>query len=297
MKKFILLGIILIWSTLVFALENTENDFSLEGTLELFKDAENLEAFEISLNEEKNYISNLDLNNDGEIDYIKVIDFFENNVHAIVLQIDINDQESQDIAVIEIEKSGEHSAELQIIGDSDVFGENVIVEPFEVNESTNGRGGPSCNYTFAKIVINVWTWPTVRYIYTPRYRPYVSPWRWRLYPNYWKPWRPHPLNILTSRRPVYRLKCHTIPARRFTSVHKIYKPKRRHSVSVKKNYKTTTVVKSKRGNVIGQKTKKTTVTNTGKNKAVKKTTTKKGVKKKNGNVKKKTKTVRKKKGN
>ena len=102
--------------------------FSLEGALELFKKAESPEAFEKLLNDADNYVNNLDLNEDGEVDYIRVEDRMEGDVHAIVLQVPVSESESQDVAVIEIEKTGAEEAILQILGDEDVFGETRIVE-------------------------------------------------------------------------------------------------------------------------------------------------------------------------
>ena len=50
------------------------DNFSLEGALELFKQAESPEHFEELLNKEDHQVNNLDLNEDGDIDYIRVID-------------------------------------------------------------------------------------------------------------------------------------------------------------------------------------------------------------------------------
>ena len=285
MKNFILLALMFNLNISAYA-ETIESEFSLEGALELFKDAQNLEEFEKSLNDEQNYISNLDLNQDDETDYIKVIDLHEGDAHAIVLQIDINENEAQDIAVIEVLKTGDESAEIQIVGDSDIFGDDTIVEPYQIEATPNQKGGPSADYTFARVVINVWAWPSVRFIYRPNYRPYVSPWRYRYYPRYWKPWRPHPVNLLISRRPVFRLGFHSVPTRRFTTVHRVYAPKRRQSVTVKR----TTVVRNKNGAVVKRKTTTTTVSKNRNNAVTKKTTTKKVHKNKNGAKKKVTRT-------
>src|SRR6185503_18278786 len=105
------------------------DNFSLQGALAMFQKAASPEDFEKLLNSEDNHVNNLDLNNDGEIDYIRVIDNSEKSAHAFVLQVVISEKESQDIAVIEIEKTGDTTAILQIIGDEDMYGEQVIVEP------------------------------------------------------------------------------------------------------------------------------------------------------------------------
>ena len=48
--------------------------FSLEGALELFKKSSSPEEFERMLNDEDSKVNNLDLNGDGDIDYLRVID-------------------------------------------------------------------------------------------------------------------------------------------------------------------------------------------------------------------------------
>ncbi|MEY3420116.1 MAG: hypothetical protein RIR48_396, partial [Bacteroidota bacterium] len=177
--------------------------FSLEGALELFKNATSPEDFEKQLNSENNHVNNLDLNGDGDIDYVKVISKVDKDIHLFILQVPVSATENQDIAVIEVEKTGKEEAILQIIGDEDIFGEEIIVEPSDGTdvEEEDGGKGPMYNREDAIVVVNVWGWPTVRYIYAPAYRPWVSPWRWSLYPTWWRPWRPltwsvwHPFRI------------------------------------------------------------------------------------------------------
>ena len=79
---------------------------SLEAAIELFKKSDSPEDFEKRLNSENNDVNNLDLNEDGEIDYIRVVDNSAGDVHALVLQVAVSEKESQDVAVIEIEKQG-----------------------------------------------------------------------------------------------------------------------------------------------------------------------------------------------
>ena len=70
--------------------------FSLYGALEMFKESKDIEAFEQALNEENNFVNNLDLNEDGDIDYIRVEDHMEKGVHALVLQAVIGKKDMQD---------------------------------------------------------------------------------------------------------------------------------------------------------------------------------------------------------
>jgi hypothetical protein len=249
------------------------DNFSLQGALQLFQNAASPEDFEKQLNTESNHVNNLDLNGDGDIDYIRVVDKSEKDMHVFILQVPVSEKESQDIAVIELEKTGDTTAVLQIIGDEDIYGEQVIVEPGEGdedNETDNNNGsGPNANYEYKypRIVVNVWFWPSVRYVYTPLYRPWVSPWRWHSYPVWWKPWRPFAWHVW---RPFHVRHHHSfavVRTHRVVHAHRIYTPVRtssgavrtRHSTAVG-NYRVTrtkTSVTGPRGNTTT--VKKTTV--------------------------------------
>src|SRR5689334_4989077 len=65
--------------------------FSLQGALAMFQKASSPEDFEKLLNSEDNHVNNLDLNNDGDIDYIRVVDNSEKEAHAFVLQAVISE--------------------------------------------------------------------------------------------------------------------------------------------------------------------------------------------------------------
>lgn len=268
--------------------------FSLEGALELFKKAASPEDFEKLLNAENNNVNNLDLNEDGETDYIRVVDNMDGDVHAIVLQVPVSETESQDVAVIEIEKQGADQAILQILGDEDIFGKQVIVEPFDEEAKSNGRGGPSAEYEMARVVVNVWLWPSVRYVYRPGYTVWVSPWRWSYYPSFWKPWRPRPWHTFYVGARPYRGYYHPVTVHRVVRAHTVYVPRRTSSKVV---HTKTTVIKKSPGRKTAVATQKTTTVRgrNGNVQAQRKTTTVKG---KNGNVKakKSTTTVRKKRG-
>lgn len=209
------------------------DNFSLEGALEMFKTSASLEEFEAKLNDESNSINNLDLNEDGDVDYIRVIDNVDDDGigHAIALQVPVNEEESQDIAVIAIEKVAEEDAVLQIIGDELLYGEDHIVEPFDAEGEMEGRG-PTATMTFRAVRINVWSWGLVRFIYGPRYMPYVSPYRWNVYPRAWRPWRP--VSVVTFRPRVvrYRRPYRVTTTRRVVRAHSIYTPRRKSSTVV-----------------------------------------------------------------
>jgi hypothetical protein len=257
------------------------DNFSLQGALQLFQKAGSPEEFEKLLNTEDNHVNNLDVNGDGDIDYVRVVSKVEKDVHAFVLQVPVSENESQDIAVVELEKTGPENAVIQIVGDEDIYGEQTIVEPGEgdedeeVNEEKGG-GGPSVGeYTFEnfnsmRVVVNVWVgWPCVRFVYGPTYRVWVSPWRWGVYPAWWRPWRPFAWRVWHPFRVRHRVGFAVVRTHRVVHAHRIYHPTRvssvtvrtRHNASVTR-YRTTrsATVKTKHGTVKVKSTRtKTTV--------------------------------------
>ncbi|MCH2081133.1 MAG: hypothetical protein MK226_02025 [Saprospiraceae bacterium] len=295
------------------------DNFCLEGALTLFKQASSLEAFEEALNREGNNINNLDLNEDGEIDYVRVVDNMEGNLHAIALQVPFSKSESQDIAVIAIEKTGDEQAVLQIIGDETLYGEDYFVEPFDEGAS-GGNGGPSADLEFRRVVVNVWLWPSVRFIYRPGYRVWVSPFGWGVYPRWWRPWRPRPWRVFYPRTVVYRPRYHVVRTPRVVRAHRVYTPRRTTSrVVVAKSTtrvrttargttvtktstprrttvtKTSTTVGKKNNGTVGARKKTTTVSKTNRGKTTttrKRTTTTKAKKKGNTVTRSRTKTTK-----
>lgn len=219
------------------------DNFSLQGALEMFKKAESTEEFEKLLNTEDNKVNNLDLNEDGEIDYIKVIDNSEKDAHAFVLQAAISETENQDIAVIELEKTADDKAVVQVVGDEDIYGEPIIVEP---KDEIKANAGTSTS----TVVVNVRQWPNVRYVYGPSYRAWVSPWGWRSRPVGWHPWRPVRYHVFHPYRSTYYNRYAVVHTHRVVHAHRIYTPVRTTSVSVRtkhqssvNHYRTTRTIK------------------------------------------------------
>ena len=80
-----------VWAVLAFSfatsqaqdkttVEATSSDISenldLEAVASVFGESKDLEEFEKKLNDPKTQISNLDLNEDGEVDYLRVLEEF-----------------------------------------------------------------------------------------------------------------------------------------------------------------------------------------------------------------------------
>jgi hypothetical protein len=88
--------------------EATDPDISenldLEAVASLFGDSGDLQDFEYLLNDPEKQISNLDLNEDGMVDYLRVIEATEEGTHVIVIQAVIGEDKYQDVATIEVQK-------------------------------------------------------------------------------------------------------------------------------------------------------------------------------------------------
>ena len=80
------------------------DNLNLYAVMKLFQGSETLESFERNLNDENTRINNLDLNGDNFIDYIRVIDYVDRDVHNIVLRVAINKRENQDVAVFTVQR-------------------------------------------------------------------------------------------------------------------------------------------------------------------------------------------------
>jgi hypothetical protein len=141
------------------------------------------EEFEQMLNNPETKVNNLDLNGDGYIDYMRVFDIQEANVHAFVIQAVISERERQDIAVITLEKLANGRAIVQITGDEAIYGIETIIEPSREVYLYAGS-------TTYRETVNVWNWPSVQFIYGPHYNVWVSPWGWGSRPIWWRAWRP-----------------------------------------------------------------------------------------------------------
>jgi hypothetical protein len=215
------------------------DNFSLQGALELFKKAGSPEEFEKLLNSEDSKVNNLDLNEDGNTDYIRVVSKKEEGVQVFVLQALVSEKESQDVAVIELEKTGKDNAVVEIVGDEDIFGEETIVEPEEGHETGFNEGfsmlagGPNTEYSANGIIVNVWAWPCVRYVYAPSYVVWVSPFTWRAHPVWYRPWRPLAWHVYRPIRYRYRPHYAVVTTRRVVVAPRIYKPMRVTSVTVR----------------------------------------------------------------
>ena len=146
------------------------DNLDLRAIASIFGDSRDLQDFERRLNDPKLQISNLDLNNDDEVDYLRVIESVENRTHVIIIQSVIDQDLYQDVATIDVEKDRYNNVHVQIIGDEYLYGENYIYEPVY--------------HTRPFFYASFWSF---------NYRPYYSTWNWNYYPSYYYAWNPYPV--------------------------------------------------------------------------------------------------------
>ena len=225
MKSLIIKSIIalLLFYSLAFAQEDVTivsqtseaaEGLDLQAVSELFKESEDLESFEKSLNDPDTGVNNLDLDENGEVDFIRVVEEVADETHVIILQVPLGEDEFQDVATIEIEKTDDESYNMQVHGNEDLYGADYYVAP---------------------TVVRIHTWPIIAQIYAPRYRPYRSRYYWGFYPRWWQPYRPVKVRVYHTRIGKYRTRNTFMVTRtgRVRTVHKVkYTP--RGSVRVKK---------------------------------------------------------------
>lgn len=146
------------------------DNLDLTAVSSIFGESANLNDFERRLNDPQLQISNLDLNYDNRVDYLRVIESVENNTHVVVIQSVLGRDQFQDVATIEIEKTVQNRFTVQIVGNAYIYGQNYIYEPVYY----------STPRIYASFSVNL-------------YRPYVSSWTWGYYPSYYIAWNPYPV--------------------------------------------------------------------------------------------------------
>jgi hypothetical protein len=104
------------------------DNFDLYAALELFKKAETPEDFEKAINSNDNEVNHLDLDGDGKADYVSIVDKKDSDVYTLVLQVTVSASEIQNVAVIEVEKTGNNKTHVQIVGDEELYGKKYIIE-------------------------------------------------------------------------------------------------------------------------------------------------------------------------
>lgn len=100
-----------------------DEGLNLVAVGELLKKAKDGAEFEKLLNSPNNGVNNLDLNEDGQVDYISVTEYGDSRVKGFSLTTEPAPGETQEVATIEVEKAGDQ-ANVQIQGNERLYGQN-----------------------------------------------------------------------------------------------------------------------------------------------------------------------------
>lgn len=148
------------------------DNLDLEAVAYLFGEAKNLEEFERMLNDPEKRISNLDLNNDGYIDYLRVIEVKNDGVFIVTIQAVLGQDLYQDVATIDVEMQKKKKVYVQVVGNPYIYGTNYIIEPV---------------YVHRPLIYD--------FFWYPRHAVWYSPYYWSYYPVYYSYRKPHAVHV------------------------------------------------------------------------------------------------------
>ncbi|MGN1232256.1 MAG: hypothetical protein ACI4UJ_02255 [Candidatus Cryptobacteroides sp.] len=152
----------------------TEPDISLyldlQAVAAAFAQSSSIREFESLLNNSSYIISNLDLNRDGYVDYLRVVSAMQGYNHVFVIQAALGPNVFQDVATVVAEVPAYGNYTVEVIGSSYIYGPNYIIRPV---------------YYTRPIIFD--------HICRYDYRPWKSPWYWNHYPTYYR--HPAPVHV------------------------------------------------------------------------------------------------------
>lgn len=153
---------------------NLGDNLDLQALGELVKTSNSAEDMEAKLNASGS-INNLDLDGDGNVDYIKVTEYGDGNNRGFSFTVDLANGEKQEIATIDIEK-GASNANLNIQGNQQIYGGNAYYQS---------------TYSLSDLMI-------MHYLFS-YHRPYYSPYHYGYYPRGYHSYRSSPVGSYRSR--------------------------------------------------------------------------------------------------
>lgn len=151
--------------------EEISENLDLEAVASIFGDSKDLEDFEYKLNDPETQISNLDLNEDGNVDYLRVVETSENDTHLIAIQSVLGEDVYQDVATVEVEKDNIENTQVQVVGDVYLYGSDYIIQSV---------------YGHRPVIFGLF--------WRPFYKPYRSAYHWGYYPKHYHFWKPFKVN-------------------------------------------------------------------------------------------------------
>ena len=102
-------------------LKEYSKGLDLDATTELAKKAKDAADFERLLNSQAEAVNNIDLNDDGKVDYIKVTEYGSGDQRGFSLTDEISPGKTQEIATIDIQREN-NTATVQTTGNPSLYG-------------------------------------------------------------------------------------------------------------------------------------------------------------------------------
>lgn len=140
----------------------------LQAVGALVKQAKTGEEFERLLNTPSVGLNNLDLDEDGAVDYLKVTEYGSGNVKGFSLTVDLAPGETQEVATIEVEKTADGRANVQTHGNRNIYGSNHYYHN---------------SFGVTDFILLSWLFNSNRPYYS-------SPWGYNSYPSYYGRYQP-----------------------------------------------------------------------------------------------------------
>ena len=145
---------------------NLGDNLNLQALGELVRASQNAQTIETKLNDPSTGINNLDLNNDGNVDYINVTEYQNNGTRGFSFTDDLGNGQKQEVATVELQANASgNQATMNIVGNQTLYGSNAYY---------------SSNYLLTDLLI-------YHYLFYP-HSYYLSPYRYGYYPSYYHPY-------------------------------------------------------------------------------------------------------------
>jgi len=103
----------------VTIVSHASDGLDLKAVTELALKSKNAEDFEKALNTPSNKVNNLDLDENNEIDFIKVTEIYQDNMKGFSLTVELPDEQEQEVCTIQFEKD-----RAQTHGNRHMYGNN-----------------------------------------------------------------------------------------------------------------------------------------------------------------------------
>ena len=158
---------------------NTDMSFYLDlhAVAAAYSEARSTREFEQILNSSKYMINNLDLNRDGYVDYLRVIETRKGQYYAYLIQACLAPSVFQDVATLVAERRAS-TLYVEVVGDSYLYGYNYVVRPTFVKRPLMWDVYGYANYTVWVSPYYYGAWPSYytrpKTVYITHYQAYVK---------------------------------------------------------------------------------------------------------------------------